>query len=161
MEALGVALLVVAVALFLVEALTPTGGLIGLIGIGALVASGILLEVPWPVIVVVVLAIVALGALFGRKVWRAQRQERVLTGWEELIGAVGAVRVPLDPVGQVFVEGALWRARVDDGVAPVPAGSRVRVRAVDGLTLQVEPVPVEEGSPTAGSEDAEFRSAHS
>ena len=156
MEALGLALLVVAVTLFLVEALTPTGGLIGLIGIGALVASGILLEVPWPVIVVVVLAIVALGALFGRKVWRAQKQERVLTGWEELIDAVGEVRVPLDPVGQVFVEGALWRARVDDGVAPVPAGSRVRVREVDGLTLQVEPVPVEEG---AG--DAEIRSAHS
>ena len=156
MEALGLALLVVAVTLFLVEALTPTGGLIGLIGIGALVASGILLEVPWPVIVVVVLAIVALGALFGRKVWRAQKQERVLTGWEELIDAVGEVRVPLDPLGQVFVEGALWRARVDDGVAPVPAGSRVRVREVDGLTLQVEPVPVEEGAA-----DAEIRSAHS
>ena len=156
MEALGLALLVVAVTLFLVEALTPTGGLIGLIGIGALVASGILLEVPWPVIVVVVLAIVALGALFGRKVWRAQKQERVLTGWEELIDAVGEVRVPLDPLGQVFVEGALWRARVDDGVAPVPAGSRVRVREVDGLTLQVEPVPVEEGAA-----DVEIRSAHS
>jgi membrane-bound serine protease (ClpP class) len=144
MEVLGLALLVVAVVLFLIEALTPTGGLVGLLGIGALVASGILLEVPWPVIVVVVLAIVALGALFGRKVWRAQKQERVLTGWEELIGAVGEVRVPLDPEGQVFVGGALWRATVDDGAAPAAVGSRVRVREVDGLTLHVEPVPAGE-----------------
>lgn len=144
MEVLGLVLLAVAVALFLVEALAPTGGLVGLLGIGALVASGIVLDVPWPVIVVVPLAIVALGAFVGGKVWRAQRQERVLTGWEELIGAIGEVRVPLEPTGQAFVEGALWRARVDEDVAPVAAGERVRVREVDGLTLHVEPVPAAE-----------------
>ncbi len=144
MEALGLVLLAVAVALFLVEALAPTGGFVGLVGIGALVASGILLEVPWPVIVVVVLAIVALGAFFGRKVWMAQKQERVMTGWEELIGTVGEVRVPLDPVGQVFLEGALWRAQVDEDDAPVSMGTRVRVRDVDGLTLHVEPIPAAE-----------------
>jgi membrane-bound serine protease (ClpP class) len=158
MEVLGFALLGVAVALFLVEALAPTGGLVGLLGIGALVASGILLEVPWPVIAVVVLVIVALGAFFGRKVWRSVKQARVLTGWEEMIGAVGEVRVPLDPVGQVFVHGALWRARAEEGVAPVPAGSRVRVRKVDGLTLHVEPVAVERSSPAADVGDADFRS---
>jgi membrane-bound serine protease (ClpP class) len=144
MEALGLVLLAVAVALFLVEALTPTGGFIGLVGIGALIAAGVLLEVPWPVIVVVVLAIVALGVLFGRKVWSALRQEQVLTGWEELIGKVGEVRVPLDPVGQVFVEGALWRAQVDGDDTPVPVGTRVRIRDVDGLTLHVEPIPAAE-----------------
>jgi membrane-bound serine protease (ClpP class) len=137
-EPIGFALLGAAIALFLVEAAAPTGGLVGLLGIGALVAAGILLEVPWPVIVVVALAIAALGLWFGQKAWSAMKQDRVLTGWEELIGAVGEVRVPLDPVGQVFVEGALWRAHADDG-APVAVGSRVRVRTVDGLTLHVEP----------------------
>jgi membrane-bound serine protease (ClpP class) len=158
MEVLGFALLAVAVALFLVEALAPTGGLVGLLGIGALVASGILLEVPWPVIVVVVLAIVALGALLGRKVWSAMKEERVMTGWEELIGAVGEVRVPLDPVGQVFVEGALWRAQADDDAAPVPAGARVRVREVDGLTLHVEPARGGEGEAARGAGDLDYRS---
>jgi membrane-bound serine protease (ClpP class) len=158
MEAVGFVLLAVAVALFLIEALAPTGGLVGLIGIGAFVASGILLEVPWPVIVVVPLAIVALGAFFGRKVWRAQKQARVLTGWEEMIGSVGEVRVPLDPVGQVFVEGALWRARAADDAAPVPAGARVRVREVDGLTLHVEPTPAAEGEPPRGARDLDYRS---
>lgn len=152
MEALGFVLLAAAVALFLVEALAPTGGLVGLLGIGALVAAGILLEVPWPVIVVVVLAIVALGVLFGRKVWSAMKQTRVLTGWEELIGAIGEVRVPLAPVGQVFVEGALWRARVDDEASPLAVGTPVRVREVDGLTLHVEPVPA--GRDAVGIESA-------
>ena len=63
----------------------------------------------------------------------------MLTGWEELMGAEGEVRVALDPVGQVFVQGALWRARLADGEEQVPVGARVRVREVDGLTLLVEP----------------------
>jgi membrane-bound serine protease (ClpP class) len=140
METLGYLLLAAAVVLFFVEALVPTGGLVGLIGIGALVAGGILLEVPIPIIVVLVVAIVAVGVLFGRKVWIAQKQQRVLTGWEELIGATGDVRVALGPAGQVFVQGALWRARVADEEERVPVGARVRVRDVDGLTLLVEPL---------------------
>jgi membrane-bound serine protease (ClpP class) len=139
-DALGYILIAAAVVLFLVEALAPTGGLIGLVGIGALVAGCILLEVPVPAIVVLVVAIVAVGALFGAKVWRAMRQERVLTGWEELMGEEGDVRVALAPVGQVFIHGALWRARVTDDEKPVPVGTRVRVREVDGLTLLVEPL---------------------
>jgi membrane protein implicated in regulation of membrane protease activity len=53
------------------------------------------------------------------------------------------VRQPLDPVGQVFVEGALWRAELTaangDG-RPLERGSRVRVESVEGLTLHVSPV---------------------
>jgi membrane-bound ClpP family serine protease len=33
----------------------------------------------------------------------------------------------------------MWRGRSGDG--PIPAGTRVRVRAVDGLVLRVEPDP--------------------
>jgi membrane protein implicated in regulation of membrane protease activity len=39
----------------------------------------------------------------------------------------------------VFVKGALWRGRSSDG--PIPAGSRIRVRGVDGLILKVEQEP--------------------
>jgi membrane-bound serine protease (ClpP class) len=63
-----------------------------------------------------------------------------MTGWEELMGAEGDVRVALAPVGQVFVQGALWRARLTDEERQVPVGERVRVRDVDGLTLLVEPL---------------------
>ena len=57
------------------------------------------------------------------------------------MGDLGEVREPLDPEGQVFVEGALWRARVADRESRIDPGNRVRVKSVDGLTLEVEPVP--------------------
>ncbi|MGH2949679.1 MAG: NfeD family protein, partial [Solirubrobacteraceae bacterium] len=59
-------------------------------------------------------------------------------GPQDLVGHTGAVREPLDPLGQVQVFGELWRARAA-GDAALPAGARVRVRSVDGLTLIVEP----------------------
>ena len=63
------------------------------------------------------------------------------TGWEELVGREGVVRAPLDPAGQIFIHGALWRARLSDpAAAPPPVGDRVRVDSVDGLTLSVTPV---------------------
>ena len=67
------------------------------------------------------------------------RREPVWTGEEELPGAEGDVRVAIDPVGQVFVHGALWRAEPADGLdaEPIPTGARVRVESVDGLTLKV------------------------
>jgi membrane-bound serine protease (ClpP class) len=90
---------------------------------------------------------------------RARRQP-ARTGWEEMIGAVGEVRDPLDPVGQVFVEGALWRAElapaardaaqrgavVDADGRALGRGSRVRVESVEGLTLRVRPL---DGGPDA------------
>ncbi len=140
MDALGYILLAAAVALFLVELLLPTGGLIGLLGVGALVAGQVILDVPWWVTVLVVLVILGFGAFLTRKVYSAHRQDRVLTGWEELIGAEGEVRVALSPVGQMFVNGTLWRAQVEEGAEPLAVGSRARVREVDGLTLLVEPL---------------------
>jgi len=139
-DGLGYLLIGAAVALFLVEALAPTGGLVGLAGLAALVTGLIMLDVPVVVIVLLVVVIVAVGVLFSWKVWKAMRQEKVLTGWEELIGAEGEVRVALNPVGQLFLNGALWRARPVDGDEHVPVGARVRVREVDGLTLLIEPL---------------------
>ena len=61
------------------------------------------------------------------------------TGWEELIGRDAEVREALDPLGQVWIEGALWKARAADGNAPIAIGNSVRVESVDGLTLIVSP----------------------
>lgn len=139
-DALGYVLIAAAVALFLVEAILPTGGFVGLFGLAGLVAGLILLDVPAVVIALLVVVIVAVGVLFAWKVWKVTRQEKVLTGWEELIGAEGEVRVALNPVGQVFAKGALWRAQAVDGEQSVAVGRRVLVREVDGLTLLVEPL---------------------
>ena len=70
------------------------------------------------------------------------------TGWEEMVGAVGEVRAPLNPVGQVFVEGALWRAMPAADEKAIALGNRVRVESVDGLTLRVR--SVNGGEPESG-----------
>jgi membrane-bound serine protease (ClpP class) len=144
--AAGILLLVAAVALFIAEGHLATHGVLGVAGIAALVLSGLLLydtdtsalEVSVPVVVV---GAVLLGAFFALLIERTirARREPVRTGWEELVGTEGEVRAALDPVGQVFVEGALWRARLDSGDGSIPVGGRVRVESVDGLTLIVVP----------------------
>lgn len=58
-----------------------------------------------------------------------------------LIEANGVAREPLDPRGYVLVGSELWSAEVPAERAPVPAGAAVRVLAVRGLTLLVEPLP--------------------
>jgi membrane-bound serine protease (ClpP class) len=144
----GIVLLLLAVALIVAEAHLPSGGALGVAGVAALVSGGLLLfdtdsdafRVNPPVVIAVGILVGGLGLLIAQRVVRAQRQTRVMTGWEEMIGEEAEVRAAIDPVGQVFVEGALWRARpVEDGEAIEP-GARVRVVEVDGLTLVVERV---------------------
>ncbi len=62
-------------------------------------------------------------------------------GAENLIGALGIVSADLDPEGWVQIGSERWRARVARDQAPVHAGIQVRVTAVEGLLLRVEPAP--------------------
>ena len=80
----------------------------------------------------------ALYYLFGLTV-AIQSRDRVTSARRGLVGLIGEARGPLAPEGPVFVKGALWRGRATDG--PIPPGTRIRVRGVDGLTLRVEPEP--------------------
>jgi membrane-bound serine protease (ClpP class) len=146
----GAVLLLLGVGMLLAEAHFGTHGILGVSGIVALAAGGLLLyntgssafEIsPW---VVVTVAVVLGGgiAVATHKVVRARRLPK-RTGWEELIGAVGEVRQPLDPLGQIFLGGELWSAKLGNGDGPgqpVAIGSRVRVESVEGLTLEVSPV---------------------
>jgi membrane-bound serine protease (ClpP class) len=146
----GVLLLVLGIAMLIAEAHFGTHGILGFSGVAALVAAGLLLyntgtsafEIsPWVVIAVALI----LGGGLGFAAQRAIRARRLpkRTGWEELVGAVAEVRQPLDPLGQVYLQGALWAARLRGDAArrqPATIGSRVRVDSVEGLTLQVSPL---------------------
>jgi membrane-bound serine protease (ClpP class) len=78
--------------------------------------------------------------LFGFGMTVALRsRERVRTAQVGLVGLVGEVRSDLNPEGGVFVKGTIWRARSMNG--PIPKGTRVRIRGIDGLILRVEPDP--------------------
>ena len=143
MTALAIALLVAAVFLFIAEAHAPTT-VLGLLGVGCLVGAGFAWrdaghDLPVAAIVIAGVILAAFIVFASRKALAAHRDEPVRTGSEELVGATAEVREPLDPTGQVFVQGALWQARSSGGtIAP---GNRVRIKSVDGLTLEVEPVP--------------------
>jgi membrane-bound serine protease (ClpP class) len=144
MEGLAIALLALALLLFIAEAHAPTT-VLGLLGVAALVGAGFAWrdaghDLPVAAIVVAGLILAGFVVFASRKAIAAQRDEPVRTGEAGLIGSIGEAREPLDPTGQVFVQGALWEARAS-GEGRVGAGNRVRVKAVDGLTLEVEPVP--------------------
>jgi membrane-bound serine protease (ClpP class) len=135
------------VALLLVELMLPTGGVLAVIGAGGLIAAGIVAlgeegeaaDYIGPGLIT--LGVLSLVTFFvvTPKIIRAH-QDQAKTGWEELMGREAEVRSPLNPVGQIWIEGSLWKARVPDGAPEVGVGNRVRVESVDGLTLVVKPV---------------------
>jgi len=61
-------------------------------------------------------------------------------GGERLVGAIGVVQRRLEPRGYVKINGELWRAENTTSAALEP-GTRVRITAVRGLTLEVVPDP--------------------
>ena len=140
---------IVGFGLLLAELLLPTGGVLAAIGIAGLVAAGIVaLESNAGSGEVVGGALITLGVLSGatfyfvtRKVLAAHREQPVRGGTEEMIGELAEARTRIAPEGQVFMRGTLWAARLASDGEPVALGDRVRVEAVDGLTLVVRPEP--------------------
>jgi membrane-bound serine protease (ClpP class) len=80
----------------------------------------------------IVTATVLIGTLWAFAISKALaiRRAPAAVGPEQIIGREGIARDD----GYVLVQGELWRAQSDDPLAP---GERVRVDALDGLTLDV------------------------
>ncbi len=135
--------------LLLAELLLPTGGALAVLGVAGLTAAGVVaFGSDSDIADYAGGALIALGLLSGvtfylvtRKVLAAHRNERVRTGSEELVGASAEARTSIDPEGRVWLVGTLWSARLTQGSEPVRPGDRVRVEAVEGLTLVVRPEP--------------------
>lgn len=89
---------------------------------------------PWGIVAIIVGASLDIAET-GLFLWWSQRRQ-AMVGAESLVGKTGVALGALWPEGQVKVGGELWKARFHGGCE---AGSRVVVRAVDGLTLVVEP----------------------
>ncbi len=102
-----------------------------------LVALVLFIVLPSPWDVIGGLISLALGILEVSYWQRRVRRQKVQTGVGTLVGATGEVTDPLDPTGQIRVRGELWEARAS---SELPRGSLVRVVAVHGLALEVEPI---------------------
>lgn len=145
-------------ALLVAELLLSTGGVLAALGALGLIVGGVLaLDSNSSASDVVGPALIALGLLsivafyfITRKVIEAH-EVPARTGAEELVGALAEARTALDPGGQVWIEGALWRAQLAGGKGRVGLGDRVRVEAVEGLTLVVRPEPPAAGPAEKGA----------
>lgn len=76
-------------------------------------------------------------------VWRAYDQDAPSAAGA-MVGAFGIAKDRLDPSGHVRVRGELWKAEREGEGPPIEAGTRVRIRRMEGLTLYV--APAEEGA---------------
>jgi membrane-bound ClpP family serine protease len=145
MVILGIVLLLTGAALLVAEAHLPTYGVLGVAGLASLVAGGVIAvdaSGGGPALVIVVglmLALIAGGALAAVVRGAASVVRRpARTGGEGIVGHLGVVRHELEPVGQVFVDGALWRARPAwDEPEGLREGDPVVVEQINGLTLSV------------------------
>ena len=158
---IGVVLVLVGLALFLVDLNVTNHGLPTAGAILALLAGGLVLlgaGVPYSGVLLGATAVVAVlmgGVLFGvLRSSRALRGRPALTGKEGMIGEVGTVKSPVgvNSEGWVFVHGERWRAVLafaPDGADPVSSDAKAligRGRKVmvvgfaDGSVLQVVPV---------------------
>ncbi len=138
----GVLLILFGVSLLIAEIKIASHGVLTIGGVVAMVLGSFMLyeapelgfRVSWTVILPTV------GAMAGLVAWAVSAgvramMKRPVTGSAGMIGRVAVARSVLGPEGQVQVDGEIWRA-VSEGGA-IPAGEKVRVTAVDGLTLTV------------------------
>lgn len=137
----GLLLILLGGILFVVELNTPTFGLLSTGGVVSILLGSLMLmdtddpalqisrSVLFPTLATSVL--VALGTLY---LATKSSKLKPSSGAEGMVGATGVARDTLDPEGNVYVHGEIWRAVCDGTIA---AGETVRVEKVDGLKLTV------------------------
>jgi membrane-bound serine protease (ClpP class) len=132
------------------EAFAPSFGALGISGLAAFVVGSLILvdtDVPGfglSVPLVLSLALASSLLLFTVVALALRSHGRpVVTGAEELIGAVGTAISGFPGEGSVHLHGEVWSARSEVRIEP---GGPVRVIARDGLSLIVVPVSVATGT---------------
>ena len=138
----GLLLILFGLSLLIAEIKIASHGVLTIGGVVAMVLGSFMLyeapeagfRVSWTVILPTV------GAMAGLVGWAVSAGVRAMlkrpvTGPESMVGRLAVARSALGPDGQVQVDGEIWRAVAEGGA--IPAGEKVRVTAVDGLTLRV------------------------
>jgi membrane-bound serine protease (ClpP class) len=138
----GAALILLAIVLFVLEATVTSHGILAIGGIVSMIAGGIMLvEGPIPQLRVqpltalgVALPVALITIVLVRLVYLSHRRKSPV-GEEGMVGETGIAKTAIDSEGKVFVHGEYWNAHAN---RPIPAGARVRVVKVQGLTIEVE-----------------------
>jgi len=141
---LGAGLMLVAFTMFALEAKFASHGVLAVGGAASMVLGAVILidspvpelRIHWITAIALALPFAAITVFLLSLAVRARRS-KVQTGAAGMIGELGAAITELSPAGKVFVHGEYW-----DAVSsrPAPAGTRVKVTAIDKLKLSVEPL---------------------
>lgn len=139
----GIALILLGMALMAAEAFAPSFGILGIGGVIAFALGATIMfdtNIPEFRIALPVLGAVAVASLgatvLTMRLALTSRRSKVVSGREEMVGASGKVLDWEGTSGHVHVHGERWRA---SGAREFYTGQHVRVVAIDGLTLTLEP----------------------
>jgi membrane-bound serine protease (ClpP class) len=138
----GVSLLLLGCTLFVLEAHFASHGVLGIGGTVALILGALMLidgppEMQIRLVTALSVSIpFALITMFLLSLAIRARRNKSLMGGEGVLNQIGEARTALAPAGKIFVHGEYWDAVSS---TPVEAGGEVRVVAVDGMKLRVEP----------------------
>jgi len=143
----GVALIVLAISLFVAELFVVSGGVLALVGAVTLALGAVFLTTSnQPAFEVSRWLAYGLPAMLGIFVAAAAyfllrlRRRAVVIGTEALLGGTGVAVSRLTPEesGYVLVQGERWRAQVDAvSATPILPGERTVITGVEGLLLTV------------------------
>ena len=139
----GVALILLGIGFMVAEIFLPSFGSLGVGGVIAFAIGSVILidtdlpefEIPYALIAALTAASAAFFLFIAGMALRARRRP-VVSGPEEMVGAVGEALEDLQGEGWARVHGERWRVRC---ATPLKRGERLRVTALRGLTLDAEP----------------------
>lgn len=141
----GLALILVAFVLFILEVKITSYGVLGIGGVVALTLGSIMLirtdsalefmRISWGVIVPTTLVTAAFFFFLVGLAVKGQKLKS-MTGIEGIIGEEGEALARLEPFGTVRVHGELWNAESVSG--SIESGQKIIVKAIHNLTLYVE-----------------------
>lgn len=147
----GAALIFLAIVFFVLEAKFATSGVLAAGGVLAMVLGALMLintrlpggSIALTTALAVAIPFALITVFLLRLVIRA-RHAKVATGTSGMVGEVGRAETAIAPQGKVYVHGELWNAVSS---VPISAGAMIRVKSIDGMTLEIEPVSPATTSP--------------
>ena len=139
----GLALVGLGIIFMLAEVFVPSFGALGIGGVIAFVIGSVILfdtqGTGYAVSLPLILSLAVTSAGFFLFIVGAAvkaRQRPVVTGREEMLSAEGVVIDDFEGSGRIRIHGEVWEA---ESSAPLKRGNHVRVTAVEGLVLKVQP----------------------
>ena len=139
----GLALMLLGISFMIAEVFVPSFGALGIGGVIAFVLGSIMLldtDIPGYGISIPLIGFFALFSaglfMFVLAMAIKARQRPVVSGMEEMIGSIGEVTEDFETTGRIHIHSESWQAR---SKVPVRRGQRVRVIAMEGLRLIIEP----------------------